>query len=639
MNGIIFLMRDLSEVHFVYLGPKLPGYGPASIELASRYSGLDVHLIGNATMARNLRHSPSRFTAVEDFYDETEFIEVSERITFDHNFRQGFWLKTLERFFVLSQYMRAENLESIFHAELDQLLFRVDFLITKLEESGQRGLFLPFQTHDLAVASILYCNSQRSLRSLLDFASTSGTFPNEMTLIANWSRQNPGDVFPLPTLASVLNSSTNTPLEKSTLSRNQIGGVADATQLGWWVAGNDPRNVPVLERPMTKYTVETKNALLSRQQLTRLKFNFNPQEGVLNVEYDKSITVKIYNLHIHSKIQRHLLRADSSLEKLFSQANETAPMIIPGVRRVQIWSRAVSFLGAVANDPDSILNGLRRRISRWLGTRPTSSPFISGDTFRSVADHIWEVGNELITPDRINPLDIIFCESDRLGGLRERVLIHSQTPITLLLGNSDENHTQSLETLLLNTGVVSAFAQNLTHPTPGVEPLPIGLENAWRCRNGRPKDFRTNRRKSQVRIPRIVWAFNVETNVIERGMAANELITSPIADRLDQLTPRQHRRALSRYSFVASPPGNGLDCHRTWEAMYLGCVPVVLRSHMTTHYEQIGLPIWVVDSFNELRDLSEDQLRKKYYELSPKFGSEAMWASYWITRIKAATAE
>ena len=31
----------------------------------------------------------------------------------------------------------------------------------------------------------------------------------------------------------------------------------------------------------------------------------------------------------------------------------------------------------------------------------------------------------------------------------------------------------------------------------------------------------------------------------------------------------------SRYRFTLSPPGNGVDCHRTWEALYLGVVPVV----------------------------------------------------------------
>ena len=161
-------MSNSREVHFVYLGPNLPRYGLASIELAARYSGINVHLIGNAQMARSLRHSPARFTAVEDFYNQAEFRKASENVTSPNSFRQGFWLKTLERFFVLSQYMSTENLDSIFHAELDQLLFRVDFLLPKLDETGQRGLFLPFHTAEKAMASVLYCNSPGALRSLLD---------------------------------------------------------------------------------------------------------------------------------------------------------------------------------------------------------------------------------------------------------------------------------------------------------------------------------------------------------------------------------------------------------------------------------------------------------------------------------------
>ena len=91
------------EVNFVYLGEDLPNYGLASIELASRYSGLNIRLIGNASMARSLRNSPAKFTAVEDFYDEKEFKEASRRLTSPHSGRKGFWLKTLERFFVLSE--------------------------------------------------------------------------------------------------------------------------------------------------------------------------------------------------------------------------------------------------------------------------------------------------------------------------------------------------------------------------------------------------------------------------------------------------------------------------------------------------------------------------------------------------------
>ena len=55
---------------------------------------------------------------------------------------------------------------------------------------------------------------------------------------------------------------------------------------------------------------------------------------------------------------------------------------------------------------------------------------------------------------------------------------------------------------------------------------------------------------------------------------------------------------------------------------------------MTQSYEALGLPVWLIDSFDELRDLTEEQLQAKYLELGPKFESEAMWASCWISRIR-----
>jgi hypothetical protein len=627
-------MNFSGEVTFVYLGKSIPNYGLASIELASRYSGLNVRLIGNASMARSLRNSSARFTAVEDFYDEKEFIEASKRIISPQSFRQGFWLKTLERFFVLSQYMTTENLDKVFHAELDQLLFRADTLIQKLEEDGRKGVFLPFQENDVAIASVFYCNSQGALRSLLDFASTSGTFSNEMKLLASWAEQNVEQVCPLPTLASMVNLSPTSSFLASTLSSNQIGGVVDAAQLGLWVAGVDPRIIPAGELPLTKFTVDTKDSMLTPDQLAKLKFSFNAQDGVLNIEYGNEIYTRLFNLHIHSKIHSQLFQSDSSFERIFYQANQVTPSLIPGVRRVQLQIRFTEFIKSAVRNPQAVVNGLRRRFNIRLERRPASFPYLSGDTFRAMADHIWEVGKEDLKSSEIIPGDVIFCQSHMLEALCERVLMHASIPITLLLGNSDRNHNQSLGKLLADAGAVKTFAQNLVEHVPGVEPLPIGLENAWHSTNGRPRDFRANRNKSQNRISRVMWAFNVETDPIGRNKAANELVNVPTADRLGLLTPKQHRSALTRYSFVASPPGNGLDCHRTWEAIYLGCVPIVLRSHMTQNYEQLGLPIWVIDSFEELHELTEEQLHAKFRELSPKFGSDAMWAKYWISRIR-----
>ena len=131
-----------------------------------------------------------------------------------------------------------------------------------------------------------------------------------------------------------------------------------------------------------------------------------------------------------------------------------------------------------------------------------------------------------------------------------------------------------------------------------------------------------------------MWTFNVETNPAIRSKAAQDLSNIEVADRFGIVSSREHRELLLSYSFIASPPGNGLDTHRTWEAMYLGCVPIVLRSYMTEYFEKLGLPIWVVDGYSQIESLSEQQLSEKYEELKPGFENKALWFDFWANQIR-----
>ncbi len=82
--------------------------------------------------------------------------------------------------------------------------------------------------------------------------------------------------------------------------------------------------------------------------------------------------------------------------------------------------------------------------------------------------------------------------------------------------------------------------------------------------------------------------------------------------------------------------GNGLDCHRTWEALYLGAIPAVKSSDLDPIYE--GLPVLIVEDWS---DLTEEYLEKKYEEMSQgEYNLEKLDASYWyreFTRFKTAS--
>ena len=56
---------------------------------------------------------------------------------------------------------------------------------------------------------------------------------------------------------------------------------------------------------------------------------------------------------------------------------------------------------------------------------------------------------------------------------------------------------------------------------------------------------------------------------------------------------------------------------------------------MTSYYESIGLPVWTIESYQDLLDHSESDLIDKYRSMSVGFSNEAIWADFWIKKIKS----
>lgn len=66
-----------------------------------------------------------------------------------------------------------------------------------------------------------------------------------------------------------------------------------------------------------------------------------------------------------------------------------------------------------------------------------------------------------------------------------------------------------------------------------------------------------------------------------------------------RLSPENTWRQYMKHQFVLSMPGNGLDCHRTWEILFFGSVPIVKRSPLDAMYN--NLPVIIVDDWNDIR--------------------------------------
>lgn len=89
---------------------------------------------------------------------------------------------------------------------------------------------------------------------------------------------------------------------------------------------------------------------------------------------------------------------------------------------------------------------------------------------------------------------------------------------------------------------------------------------------------------------------------------------------------------MTRYAFVLSPHGNGLDCHRTWEALCLGCIPIVKSSGLDPLFKD--LPVWIVYSW---KDVTEENMKCIINEFRERtFRYERLTTGYWTDRIAAA---
>lgn len=348
------------ELVFVYLGSKLPPYGPAALRLAARHSGLNVTIIGERRLARTVPRGPFSFVELEEFYDPAAFHAARENIALNKDFRKGFWVSTLERFFVLEQFAQSGKLAALFHAELDQLLFGVNELADRLARHSARGVFFPFHSPEKAVASLFYFNDRAAMRSLLDSASTGAPFANEMELLVRWSKEFPHQVIRLPTFGDLFALIPDESLP-TLLTAEDCGGIVDAAELGLWVGGRDPRNLELSERPRNHFTYPPGKSVLSSDWLRNLRFDLESSPTKLWASYGgESERVQVFNLHLHAKIHPWIARSDYNLPKLLELSNAQVSRPLPGARFRQV--EYVVTKGAARR---------RRRmiylLNRWMG--------------------------------------------------------------------------------------------------------------------------------------------------------------------------------------------------------------------------------------------------------------------------------
>jgi hypothetical protein len=99
----------------------------------------------------------------------------------------------------------------------------------------------------------------------------------------------------------------------------------------------------------------------------------------------------------------------------------------------------------------------------------------------------------------------------------------------------------------------------------------------------------------------------------------------------DSRSPIHYFEILARASFVWSPPGAGWDCYRTWESIYLGAIPVIMRTGGALDGVYADLPVLMLDSYTQV---TEELLQETLQSFSSRSFNWAKltwpyWSSMW----------
>ena len=85
--------------------------------------------------------------------------------------------------------------------------------------------------------------------------------------------------------------------------------------------------------------------------------------------------------------------------------------------------------------------------------------------------------------------------------------------------------------------------------------------------------------------------------------------------------------------FVICPPGNGIDTHRFWEALYLKTIPIIEKNEISRFLKKAGFPILLLDKWTDLSKFNEEKLKKFYISKKKDFSCKYLFQNYWKKKI------
>ena len=266
-----------------------------------------------------------------------------------------------------------------------------------------------------------------------------------------------------------------------------------------------------------------------------------------------------------------------------------------------------------------------------------NSKLVRGQNIVELADHVLMYYNKPYSKlVDIKDGDIVYCDTRSLHIFKDVLMLRKD--LVIITHNCDGSIGDHPVTREIDVNINEYygcfrkwFTTNSTSSNKKVIPIPIGFENRRWDKSGE----KTQLFNSDTIYPEPIHDVYLNCGDINTHISDPErLNTFNECAGIDVVTIEapnysftDYMDRMSQFKFVISPHGGGFDCHRTWETLFLGRIPILKRSQLSDLYSD--LPVLFVDNWSDILTIDLDA----EYDRLIGFDRVILTQEYWNNKI------
>ncbi len=513
--------------------------------------------------------------------EQTKFFKKNSKL--EKIYRGGLQYHSLERFFIIADFMCAMKFENVIHLENDYLIF--------FDPEKKESVFKEYANFSLpldktrSIPGIVWIKNSEAARNLTEFINEN-LHLDDMSGLAVYCRKEK-EAKELPTIPKEY------AIEKKLRENyfeavDKFNGLFDAAGIGQYLGGIDWQNNPEDTR-----FFQNENSDLNMSEVNFQWDTINQtRKPFLSFKDNK---VEILGIHVHSKKMHDFSIFETGVQK--DENEYITGEKIQGLCDITISCKTTTNY-----------HGLENIKTKEIIEIPENN---EGKLEYINIDFINKVGN----------YKKIFLYTHLIPYFRKYIAPRLSNKYVLVTHNSDFEISTNELGLLNNKNLVAWYSQNVTFAHSKLHSLPIGLQNR---QFGNLKIYQIHEQSKLIEKNKLIYVnFNKNTHS-SRNFDISFLKKIPKTTIQENIDYQIYIKELASHKFVICPRGNGIDTHRFWEAQYLDTIPIILHKDWTASYS--NLPLLIV---NEWKDIIELDLEKIYIRITTKdYDRQSLQLSY-----------